>query len=159
MADLSAAVRWPVVVETVALGVVYVAGAWLAWLAAPLALLAYVAIVVLSNLAFMIAVCPYCLHCEERTCHSRYHLVARFFPARPGRGFGEQFRRNVVVMYPVWFLPPLAALWRLLVDPGWQVVVLLGLFCLGGFVVLPYASHRLCRTCANAARCPRGQVR
>ncbi len=157
--DASAGVRWPVVVETTALLAIYAAGMMIAWRVWPPLSLVYLAVVLASNLLFMALVCPYCRHLETRSCHSGYHLVARFFPRREGKTFARQFQRNMAVMYPVWALPPLAGLYALLRGLDWGLLAVLLLFCLFGFVVLPLASRHLCDGCANAADCPRGAPR
>ncbi|RPI53003.1 MAG: hypothetical protein EHM56_07735 [Chloroflexi bacterium] len=154
--DAGAGIRWPVVVETVALLAVYAMGllvAWLVW--APLSLL-YLVVILASNLLFMAHICPYCRHFEARSCHSGYHHVAQFFPRHEGRTFARQFQRYVAVMYPVWALLPLVGLYGLLGSLDWGLLAALLLFCLCGFVVLPLASRKICAGCANAAECPRG---
>lgn len=151
--------RSAVVWETAALVVMLAAGTALAallwW---PLGLV-YVGVYVACNLLFMAWICPYCPHCEARTCHSGYHHIARFFRRKEGRGFEEQFRRNVAVMAPVWALPPLVGLYLLVARFTWIALTLLVVFCLFGFVVLPAASKGICARCANAAECPRGRGR
>lgn len=153
----------PVVVETVALLVMYAAGLAVAWLVWPPLSLLYLVVVVACNLLFMALICPYCRHFEARDCHSGYHHVARFFPRREGRTFARQFQRNVAVMYPVWAFPPLVGLYGLIRDLGsglnWGLLAALALFCLSGFVVLPLASRRICAACANADECPRATRR
>ena len=155
----SAEGRWPVVVETAALLVVYALGLVITWLVRPTLSLLYLAVILSSNLLFMARICPYCRHFEARSCHSGYHHVARFFPRREGRSFARQFQRNVAVMYPVWALPPLVGLYGLIGGLDWKLLAAVLLFCLCGFVVLPLASREICAGCANAEECPRGARR
>ncbi len=150
-------VRWPVIFETSALLFTYALGTALCALAWPPLALGYVALIVGCNLLFMAWICPYCRHCEERTCHSGYHHIARFFRPKANRGFAQQFRRNVAVVYPVWFLPPVAGVVRLVADADLWSGVVLALFCLSGFVALPLASRQICAGCVNAPECPRGK--
>ena len=126
--DARAGVRWPVVVETTALLAIYAAGMAIAWRVWPPLGLVYLAVILASNLLFMALVCPYCSHLETMSCHSGYHLVARFFPRREGKTFARQFQRNMAVMYPVWALPPLAGLYGLLRGLDWGLLALVLLF-------------------------------
>ena len=161
--DARAVVRWPVIVETAALFLMYALGLVAAWLVWPPLSLLYLVLILSCNLLFMARICPYCRHFEARSCHSGYHHLARFFRRREGRTFAQEFQRNVAVMYPVWAFPPLAAIYGLIRDLpaglNWGLLTAVMLFCVAGFVVLPLASRRICAGCANAAECPRGARR
>ncbi len=121
----------------------------------PLALL-YVGYCLFSLAVFVATLCPYCFRSAAGTCPSGYHLiVARYFPPRPDRTFARQFKRNVMVMLPVWFAPPLAGLVLLITRFSWQALALLVLFCVVAFVILPYISNQhSCKDCENASQCP-----
>ena len=131
------------------LGMILVARVWwpLGWL--------YLAYCVLSNVLYMAWVCPYCPHYTAATCRAGYHLLsARRFRAKAGRTFGEQFGRNVIVLFPGWFVPPVVGMYLLVTGFSWRLVILLVLFCLVGFVLLPADSQRHCTGCENLD-CPR----
>jgi hypothetical protein len=67
----------------------------------------YLAYCLLSNVLYMAWVCPYCPHYTAATCRAGYHLLsARRFQAKQGRTFSRQFGRNVTVLFPGWFVPP-----------------------------------------------------
>lgn len=121
------------------------------WLLAP----AYLALGLLSNVVYMAKICPYCGHYGLGTCKAGFHLLSggRFKP-QPGQTFAKQFRKWVWVMFPGWFLPPLAGIVLLLQRFSWTVLILLVLFCVVGFWVLPQDSKRHCDDC-DMVDCPR----
>jgi hypothetical protein len=57
-------------------------------------------------------------------------------------------------MFPGWFLPPIVAIYLLVVHFSWPVLAVLGAFCVVGFWLLPEASKEHCEGCATAD-CPR----
>jgi hypothetical protein len=120
----------------------------------PLALI-YLGYAVLSNLLYMAWVCAYCVHYSTASCPAGYHLFRRGrLRAKEGREFAGQFRRNMVLLFPGWFVPPIAGAYLLWKDMSWLVVGVLTVFLLVGFVVLPRDSRRYCETCKNEG-CPR----
>lgn len=138
------------------MAVLYGLGTALLWLLWPPLGLAYLLYSLSSLLIFIATLCPYCYRSTAQSCPSGYHLItARFFPPRPERTFARQFRLNVVLMLPVWFAPPLAGLVLLLTRFSWLALVLLVLFCVVAFVILPYISNQhSCKNCENASQCP-----
>ncbi len=150
--------RWFVWIENGSLWVTYALGALLAALASWPLVFVYLACCVLCNVLYAALICPYCFHHAEKNCHSGYHHISRFFRAQPDRTFAGQFRRYVAVMVPVWALPPIAALCRLLVAFSWLQAALLAAFCVLGFMVVPYTSQHNCERCGTVD-CPRRKVK
>lgn len=132
-----------------ALGVLLVAGVW--WLLGAL----YLAYCFFSLWLYIRLICPSCLCYHTATCRSGYHIFARRYPPADAAVFARRFKRHVVWLYPVWFVPPLAAIYLFLTAFSWGTVILLALFSLVSFVLLPYISRaHSCKTCANVAHCP-----
>jgi len=115
----------------------------------------YLAYCALSNVLYIAWVCPYCAHYSLGTCPAGFHILSagRFKP-RAGRTFAREFRRNVIVMVPGWFLPPIAAIYLLVSSFSWPVLGLLVVFCIIGFWLLPEASKKHCEGC-ETVDCPR----
>ena len=130
------------------LGAVVVGVLW--W---PLALV-YLGYGVLSTFLFIALICPYCSNYHTRSCPNAYHLLSISRP-RGGRKFADQFNRYVYVTFPAWFVPPAVGLYLLIANFSWLVLVLVILFVLFGFVVVPRLSRDVCATCKNARNCPR----
>jgi hypothetical protein len=115
----------------------------------------YLAYCALSNVLYMAWVCPYCAHYSLGTCPAGFHILSsRRFKPKPGRTFSREFRKNVIVMVPGWFLPPAVGLYLLLSSFGWPVLGLLVVFCIVGFWLLPEASKKHCEGC-ETVDCPR----
>lgn len=135
--------------------VMYLLGALLtalAWM--PLAPL-YIIYAVASNSLYMARVCPYCGHYAPGTCPAGFHILsARRFKPKAGRAFAGEFRRNLWIMVPGWFVPPIAAACLLATDFSWTVLALLVVFCLVAFWWLPESSKSHCDGC-ETADCPR----
>jgi hypothetical protein len=145
--------------ENAALIIMYVLGTWLVaplgWLFA----LLYLGYAVLSNALYMAWVCPYCPHYPLGTCPAGFHILSGGrFKAKAGRKYSQEFKRNVAVLFPGWFAPPILGLYWLLTGFSWGMAVLLAAFCLVGFVILPADSKRHCDPCENMD-CPRRKVK
>ena len=81
--------------------------------------------------------------------------MARLYPPADTTTFASHFKRHVVWLYPVWFVPPVAAIYQLFAAFSWGTVILLTLFGLVSFVILPYVSRvHSCKTCENIDNCP-----
>ena len=131
------------------LGAVLIGRVW--W---PLALV-YLVYCVLSNVAYMAWVCPYCGHYSLGTCAAGFHILSgRRFKPQLGKTFARQFRRNVYVMAPGWFLPPVAALYLLVTGFSWYILALTAVFCAVAFWLLPESSKKHCEGC-ETVDCPR----
>ena len=89
----------------------------------------YLAYSLISNVLYMAWVCPYCGHYALGPCPAGFHILsARRFKPKLGRTFRGEFRRNLYVMVPGWFVPPLAGLFLLINSFSWSVLVLLVAF-------------------------------
>ena len=115
----------------------------------------YLAYSLLSNVLYMAWVCPYCGHYALGTCPAGFHILSgRRFKPKPGRTFSREFRRNVFVMVPGWFLPPILGLYLLVTEFSWPVLLLLIAFCAVAFWLLPESSKKHCEGC-ETVDCPR----
>jgi hypothetical protein len=132
-----------------ALGTVICSHLW--W---PLGLI-YLAYSLYSNHLYMAWICPYCGHYVLGTCAAGFDLLSRKrFKPQPGRTFGTEFRRKSWVLYPGWFVPPLAALYLLVIRFDWFMLGLLAVFCAVAFWLLPEVSKKHCENC-ETVDCPR----
>ena len=146
---------WDILRENSLQILMYILGAVItALIAWPLAIL-YVAYSLFSNALYMAWVCPYCGHYALGTCPAGFHILsARRFKPKPGTTFSREFRRNLYIMVPGWFVPPLAGLYLLISGFSWTVLLLLIAFCVVGFWFLPETSKKHCEGC-ETVDCPR----
>jgi hypothetical protein len=146
---------WSIVVDNAkmaalyTLGVLLVAGVW--WPSGAL----YVAYCFLSLWLYIRLICPSCLRYHAASCLSGYHIFSRLYAPADTAGFARRFKRHVVWLYPVWFVPPAAAVYQLIIAFSWWTVALLAAFCLVSFLIVPYISRQhSCKTCENLGNCP-----
>jgi hypothetical protein len=103
---------------------------------------------------YTVSVCPHCPHDAATACPSGYPHRLRRPKKRGSTDFARQFRRGTMLLYPTWFVPPIAGVVALVRAWSCCVLGLLALFCLVSFVILPHAYRRLCANCENEV-CPR----
>ena len=117
--------------------------------------LVYLAYSLYSNVLYMAWICPYCGHYALGTCAAGFDILSRKrFKPQPGKTFGSEFRRKSWVLYPGWFLPPVAGLYLLVFQFSWVSLALLAIFCVDAFWLLPEVSKKHCENC-ETVDCPR----
>ena len=147
---------WLVILDNVPTAILFVLGAALlvplGWTFAAL-FLAYCA---LSIVLFWGRICPFCHHFGTRACPCGYGVIAaRFFRRKTGGDFREVFRRNIVIMFPCWFIPLGGGAWLLHSEFSMGRLVLLSVFCFVGFVAIPLIAKLVgCRNCEIKKDCP-----
>ena len=115
----------------------------------------YLAYSLFSNVLYMAWICPYCGHYSLGTCAAGFDILSgRRFKTRPGKTFGTEFRRRSWVLYPGWFLPPVAGVYLLFTAFSWITLALLAVFCMVAFWLLPEVSKKHCEAC-ETVDCPR----
>lgn len=131
------------------LGMVLLSRVW--WPLGPV----YLVYSLFSNYLYMKYICPYCGHYGLGTCAAGFDLISghRFKPL-PGRTFGTEFRTKSWLLYPGWFLPPVAALYLLITGFSWIILGLTVVFCVVAFWLLPEVSKSHCENC-ETVDCPR----
>ena len=139
----------------------FILGAAIFFLASPRAGWLY-ALIYLAYCAFALAwfmrfICSHCLNAYNAGCPSLFGGIAsRLFKQRPPEAHAESFQRNIAILYPCWFVPPIVAFYQLLTAYSVPMLIALIAFALIAFVVLPLASKgHSCTNCAIAAECPR----
>ena len=117
---------------------------------------AYLAYGVAGAFWIMIFVCPYCGYWNSRSCPCGYgRIAARFRKKSPVECFDEKFKKHIPVIVPLWFIPILAGLPVVIRSFSWTPLVLLIIFALDAFVVLPLVSTKHgCRECPQKDLCP-----
>lgn len=122
------------------------------------AAVAYVVYVAASLIWFMYFICRYCGTSKVGHCESVIgHWSMALFPKRGApREFQRQFRRHIAVLFPDWFVPAVVGILLLILRPfSLSLLILVIVFCLVAFVVLPILSNRKsCATCTMKRVCP-----
>lgn len=104
----------------------------------------------------MIFICPYCAYYGTRGCPCGYGMLAtKLVEKAQHECFAEQFRKHIPVIVPLWFIPALAGGWMLWRQFDSTLAVLLGVFVVDAFVILPLFSRRHgCSECPQKDSCP-----
>jgi len=118
--------------------------------------LAYFAYGFGGALWIMAFVCPYCAHFGARTCPCGYGAVAARLVKKGDREcFPQKFKRHIPVIVPLWIIPPALGVAALVRSFNWLLLVLVCLFAVNAFIILPLVSKRdSCGGCPQREICP-----
>ncbi|MCG8572577.1 MAG: hypothetical protein MJB14_20785 [Spirochaetes bacterium] len=105
---------------------------------------------------FWAHICPHCHHFATFGCPCGYgHISSLFFKKKNGTNFRRIFRKNIVVLFPCWFIPPVVTIYVLLQQFDRALFVLMILFSITAFLLVPYVSKFVgCKNCASRSNCP-----
>jgi len=118
--------------------------------------LAYAACGLGGALWIMVFVCPCYLYFDTRGCPCGYGAVAAKFARKGDREcFSQKFKRHIPVIVPLWVVPLAAGVLALVDSFHWWLLVLLGVFVVNSYVLLPLLAKRhSCGDCPQRAGCP-----
>jgi predicted secreted protein len=125
---------------------------YLGWLAS----LTYLVFCIFSIIWFIRFICTYCVNSRTGYCESGLGNLGHslFAPNKP-RFFRRQFTRHIAIQFPIWFVPPIVAIYALVQQFSYVMLILLIIFCIIAFVVLPYESkQKVCDDCPMRYSCP-----
>jgi hypothetical protein len=108
--------------------------------------------------AFWIIVflCPFCERHGTMFCPCGYgRIAARLREKNDVSRFREKFKKHIPVIVPLWFIPVIAGVVIVVRSFSWSMVILLVVFALVAFVILPLFSKRhSCTHCPQKESCP-----
>lgn len=145
----------PYVAMTLLGGAIFVLGfvnpVW-GWICA----IAYVIYSVAGAFWIIIFVCPFCERHGTMCCPCGYgRVAARLREKNDVSLFREKFKRHIPVIVPLWFIPVIAGVVFAVLSFSWLMVILLVVFALAAFVILPLFSKRhSCTKCSQKDLCP-----
>ncbi len=118
--------------------------------------IAYILYGLAGALWIMIFVCPYCAYWNTRSCPCGYgRISAKFRKKQPIESFSEKFKKHIPVIVPLWFIPVLVGVPFVIRSFSWTLLVLLVVFALDAFVILPLVSRKHgCKGCPQKESCP-----
>jgi len=118
--------------------------------------IAYLAYGVAGAVWIMVFVCPYCRYWNTRSCPCGYgRIAARFRDKETVECFDEKFKKHIPVIVPLWFIPIIAGLVPLIRSFSLPLLVLLIIFAINAFVILPLVSTKHgCKECPQKETCP-----
>ena len=100
--------------------------------------------------------CPYCHLFNTRSCPCGYgRLAARWRAPKDSRLFREKYKKHIPVIVPLWFIPPLTGGIMLIKSFSWLLFLLLIIFILDAFMILPLFARKYgCTHCPQKDACP-----
>jgi len=117
---------------------------------------AYLAYGILGTLWIILFICPYCSYWNTRSCPCGYGTIAaKLRESRSGEHFKEMFKKHILVIVPLWFIPILTGLLLSVLSFSWLLLLLLIVFGLDAFVFLPlFSTKHGCKNCPQKDSCP-----
>lgn len=69
--------------------------------------------------------------------------------------FRKKFRQNIGIQFPNWFFPLAVAIYLLIKDYSFKILIMTLLFSLIGFLIIPVISKQVgCKNCEIKEDCP-----
>ncbi len=116
----------------------------------------FVLYAIFSIVWFWAKICPYCHHFGTYSCPCGYGAISsRLFQRRDSESFQKIFKRNILIVFPNWFLPFGIAVYLLIKDYSPRLLILTIIFSVIGFVIIPAISKLVgCKNCSIKEDCP-----
>jgi hypothetical protein len=101
-------------------------------------------------------ICPFCHHYGTNACPCGYGVIsAKMFKKGIDKSFKRVFKRNILIVFPNWFVPFLIAIYLLISRFSNGLLILTISFSIIGFVVIPAISKLVgCKNCEIREDCP-----
>jgi membrane protein YdbS with pleckstrin-like domain len=117
---------------------------------------AYVIYILVGTFWIIMFLCPYCERHGTMCCPCGYgRIAARLRQKADVSLFREKFKKHILVIVPLWFIPVIAGVVFAIRSFSWLMVILLVLFAVVSFVILPLFSKRhSCTNCPQKDSCP-----
>ncbi len=116
----------------------------------------YILYSILGALWIILFICPYCHYYGTHGCPCGYGLVSQ--KLRPKKNmdlFRKKFKQHIPVIYPLWIVPAVAGIGFLIQEFSSVKLVLLILFAIDAFIILPFISKKVgCTDCPQKDQCP-----
>jgi hypothetical protein len=105
---------------------------------------------------FWAKICPYCHHYGTHACPCGYGAISpKLFIKRESKSFKKVFKRNILIVFPNWFVPLGVAVYLLATHFTKHILILTIIFSLIGFIIIPLISKLFgCQNCEIKEDCP-----
>lgn len=116
----------------------------------------FIVYALISVIWFWARICPYCHHYGTHACPCGYGAISsKLFTRKDPVSFQKVFKRNILIVFPNWFVPFGLAVYLLVTDYSAKVLVLTITFSLIGFIIIPLISKLVgCKNCEIKDDCP-----
>ncbi|MFC2151722.1 hypothetical protein ACFLSE_04270 [Bacteroidota bacterium] len=118
--------------------------------------LVFITYSLVSIIWFWARICPYCHYHGTFGCPCGYGIISsKFFQRKEGFSFRKVFKRNIIVLFPSWFIPPAVGIYLLIKNYSLGLLILVICFAIVGFVLIPIISKKVgCKDCEIKDDCP-----
>jgi hypothetical protein len=147
---------WLVLLDNIPTLAMYVLGTFIIYQASPLWGVVFLTYSIGSIIWFWARICPYCHYYDTLGCPCGYGVIAaKIFPPKRDQKFSVVFKRNIVVLFPSWFVPTIVGIYLLIYHFSKPMLIQVILFCVIGFVLIPLISKQVgCKDCEVGEDCP-----
>lgn len=147
---------WSVLLSNLPTLCLYFLGSSILYPLSPIFTILYLVYCMFAIIWFWARICPYCHYYDTQGCPCGYGVIAaKFFKPRKGKAFNTVFKRNIVILFPSWFIPPIIGIYLLIRQYSLSLLLALILFSIVGFVIIPLISKLIaCKDCDIKDECP-----
>ncbi|OGF52077.1 MAG: hypothetical protein A2044_07080 [Candidatus Firestonebacteria bacterium GWA2_43_8] len=110
---------------------------------------------IVGTLWFIVFICPFCHYYGSKACPCGYGtLSAKVMKKKDDSKFNKVFKRNVIAIVPLWFLPIAAGVYGMVKSFSVSMLILVVIFIVDSCVILPWVSRKYgCVNCPNKEEC------
>lgn len=147
---------WLVLLDNIPTIFLFILGFLIINIISNVAAILYTIYAVVSVIWFWARICPYCHHFETYACPCGYGFISsRLFSRKDSSLFQKVFKRNILIVFPNWFIPLFVGLYLLIRQYSVKILVLLIIFSIVGFLIIPLISKLVgCKNCEIKEDCP-----
>jgi hypothetical protein len=147
---------WLVLLDNIPTIFLFILGFLIINIISTIAAILFAVYAMISVIWFWARICPYCHHFETHACPCGYGIISsKFFARKDTSLFKNVFKRNILIVFPNWFIPFFVGVYLLLTQYSVNVLVLMIIFSIIGFLIIPLISKLAgCKNCAIKEDCP-----
>ena len=147
---------WLVLLDNIPTLILFVLGTMLVYQVSIIGAVIFAFYTLFSVVFFWARICPFCHHYNTLACPCGYGIIsAKLFKRRQDKSFIKVFKKNLVIVFPNWFVPFAIAIYLLVSRYTDEILILTIAFSLIGFVVIPLISRLVgCKNCEIKEDCP-----
>lgn len=147
---------WLVILDNLPTLCLFVLGTIIIWQLSIAGAIIYAIYTLFSVVWFWARICPHCHYYDTLSCPCGYGAISvKFFKRKDRNNFQKTFRKNIVVLFPNWFVPVIIAGYLLYLQCSTLILILTILFCIIGFLIIPLISKQVgCKECEVKDDCP-----
>jgi hypothetical protein len=147
---------WLVLLDNIPTLLLFILGVLIIYPLSAIASIIFGVYTLFSVVWFWAKICPYCHHYGTFACPCGYGAISpRLFKRKDVKSFKRVFRRNILVVFPNWFVPFGVAIYLLVTSFSNYMLILTIVFSVTGFIIIPIISKQVgCKNCEIKDDCP-----